>query len=30
MLATPNFVNIAVKNNMNKILNKNRGFEKMC
>ncbi len=29
-LATPNFINIAVKNNMNKILNKNRGFEKMC
>ncbi len=30
MLATSNFVNTAVKNNMNKILNKNHGFEKMC
>ena len=29
-LATLNFVNIAVKNKMNKILKKNPGFEKMC
>ena len=30
MLATPNFVNIAIKNKISKILKKNPGFEKMC